>query len=268
MSDRSDLHWKRMFALRDPNAKTMTLPRLYSVLLIAVISVAFSWMGIALARERGSLVQGLGAFLVVTGIQIACWLLGIRLEILGNTTEPSIDRHEKSTSEKPMGDERSGTAFAFDSVQRHLESAEEDLMHVSIQTNKEGTAQTNDLRLRLLELPHTHVAATVLQVSLIVEQALQKFGGAEEMMRQSKSVGTATGGSRTDFFLREGRREFIEAYSSFRDLRNSLVHNYTYEPENDERFHFRVIDFGMRLIHILDAGLFRPSMSESIDGLG
>jgi hypothetical protein len=260
MTDPGDIHVRAPFA-----SWRERMPRLYNRLLIAGISLTFTWMGIALAKENGSLVQGLGAFLVVTGIQIACWLLGIRLEILGNTTEPSVNTHEESTSEQPLDIGESEAAFAFELVHRHLKSAEKRLMHAPVQASKGSDTQTNDLRLRLLDLPATHIAATVLQVSLILEQALQRFGGAEDVMRRSRSVGTVTGGSRTDFFLREGRREFAEAYSSFNELRNVLIHNR--EPGNDERSHFRVIDFGMRLIRILDAGLFGPPAGESIDAL-
>lgn len=60
-------------------------------------------LGIRLASEPNLLIQFAGAFLAISGGQVALWVLGVRLEILSNTLGPTTSDVDDNAGDEPHG---------------------------------------------------------------------------------------------------------------------------------------------------------------------
>ena len=186
----------------------------------------------------------LGAFLIVTGVQVGLWAIGIRLELLNNTVAPDVRAPREAFTEPiPRSVHEEGGISETYTFRECVMNA----LHAirSAEASMSGGifravayTEGNSVASRIIQQAQDNPTAAMFVLSSEVERSAAQVADAVKSWSPSPM---------------EDRNRLMEslsdAYESFRTLRDSALHDPSVTL--DARTAYEVIDIGDRLLRLL-----------------
>jgi hypothetical protein len=207
------------------------IPKQYRAAILLVGALALL-TGLRLAPSQTTAVAAAGAFLVVTGVQLALWSLGIRLELFGVATDADESLSDPSNS-PPF-------ELARDRAVQNLRVVEHEFSGAGFRLEVVDDAERITHEVLETAASSSSLAALILLTNE-VERAVRGY--------------LTNGESPSDVRGRMAQEVWL-AYDAFWKLRNSIIHGRHVMSEPDA---LEVIDIGIRLLRLLPAALNRPA---------